>query len=109
MLFKSKLSHFFMSLSLWTDETRLHEANLFVPGLPQQYNGSKLDDILQVIFLLTATNLLPTSGVNYEEFILKCCPIVCSIMIIQYSYLELYLLYLNLTFYRVERFRGMTW
>ena len=48
MLFRSKLSLFFMSLSLWTDETRLHEANLFVPGLPQQYSGSKLADILQV-------------------------------------------------------------
>ena len=49
MLHRSKLSHFFMSLSLLTDETRLHAANLFVPGLPQQYSGSKLADILQVI------------------------------------------------------------
>ena len=48
MLFESRLSHFFLSMSLWTEETRLHEANLFVQGLPQQYSGEKLGDIIQV-------------------------------------------------------------
>eukprot|EP00116_Pleurobrachia_bachei_P009724 sb/3469986/ len=47
VLFRTKLSHFFLSLSLWVDETRLQEANLFLPGLPAQYCSDKLEEIFR--------------------------------------------------------------
>ena len=56
-LLSLKLSHFFTSLSLWSEETRLHEANLYVPSLPHSYNGEKLADLLEVRNLRNLRNV----------------------------------------------------
>ncbi|CAI8058343.1 WSC domain-containing protein 1 [Geodia barretti] len=34
--------NFFQTLNLWLEEPRLHDASLYLPGLPQQYNSQHL-------------------------------------------------------------------
>jgi hypothetical protein len=36
---------FFQTLNLWLEEPRLHDASLYLPGLPQQYNSLRLATI----------------------------------------------------------------
>ena len=79
VLFRTKLSHFFLSLSLWTDETRLQEANLFLPGLPAQYCSDKLEEIFRVIQLLILSICFLT--------MLELCVDACFMYLVEFVYL----------------------
>ena len=47
---------YYQTLRLWLDEPRLHDSALYIPGLPQSYDPSRLDTLIQadrVIFFFS--------------------------------------------------------
>ena len=46
--FYTKLAKFYQTLLFWLDEPRLHDANLYLPALPQQYGADRLVKLFQV-------------------------------------------------------------
>eukprot|EP00731_Ephydatia_muelleri_P017652 Em0010g750a len=49
------------TLRLWLDEPRLHDSALYVPGLPQSYDPSRLDTLIQADRPRTVFLVIPAS------------------------------------------------
>ncbi|XP_046571414.1 LOW QUALITY PROTEIN: ectopic P granules protein 5 homolog [Haliotis rubra] len=45
--FHQKLARMYQTFALWLDEPRLHDANLYLPSLPAQYDSARLLQVFQ--------------------------------------------------------------
>jgi hypothetical protein len=61
---------FFQTLNLWLEEPRLHDASLYLPGLPQQYNSQRLATIFSPPEFCFWMEFVPVSEVKVQQAVL---------------------------------------
>ncbi|CAI8058549.1 Ectopic P granules protein 5 homolog, partial [Geodia barretti] len=61
---------FFQTLNLWLEEPRLHDASLYLPGLPQQYNSQRLATIFSPPEFCFWMEFVPVSEVKVRRAVL---------------------------------------
>ncbi|XP_041348486.1 ectopic P granules protein 5 homolog isoform X2 [Gigantopelta aegis] len=58
-----KLARLYQTFALWLDEPRLHDANLYLPALPPQYESARLLQVFQM--KMPWLDLVDLDGVQY--------------------------------------------
>ncbi|GFO21233.1 ectopic p granules protein 5 homolog [Plakobranchus ocellatus] len=63
--FHQMLAHLYQTYSLWLEEPRLHDANLYLPALPPQYEAVRLNQVFQG-FMGPWLEFVDLDGIQYN-------------------------------------------